>query len=59
VSRRSQSKPVVAADGLSTNSQDLKKEFIEHLIYPAVQANAIYEVRSISQFTSCCLVLGS
>lgn len=26
------------------HSQDLKKEFIEHLIYPAVQANAIYEV---------------
>lgn len=24
---------------------DLKKEFIENLIYPAVQANAIYEVR--------------
>merc|ERR1711939_943079 len=23
--------------------EDLKKEFIEHLIYPAVQANAIYE----------------
>lgn len=23
---------------------DMKREFIEHLIYPAVQANAIYEV---------------
>lgn len=28
--------------------EDLKKEFIEHLIYPAVQANAIYEVQSHS-----------
>lgn len=23
--------------------EDLKREFVEHLIYPAVQANAIYE----------------
>ena len=30
--------------------QDLKREFVEELIYPAVQANAIYEV---------CLVLMS
>lgn len=25
-------------------TQDLKREFVEHLIYPAVQANCIYEV---------------
>lgn len=25
--------------------QDLRAEFVEHLIYPAVQANCIYEVR--------------
>lgn len=24
--------------------QDLKREFVEELIYPAVQANCIYEV---------------
>ena len=36
------------ADGrrLSHGLQDLRKEFIEELIFPAVQANAIYEVRS-------------
>jgi argininosuccinate synthase len=28
-----------------TLSQDLKAEFITELIYPAVQANCIYEVR--------------
>ena len=26
-------------------AQDLKREFVTDLIYPAVQANAIYEVR--------------
>ena len=26
--------------------QDLKREFVEELIYPAVQANCIYEVRT-------------
>lgn len=26
--------------------QDMKKEFVENLIWPAVQANAIYEVRA-------------
>ena len=29
---------------LISNSQDLKREFVTELIYPAVQANAIYEV---------------
>jgi len=29
---------------LSSSSQDMRKEFIEELIFPAVQANAIYEV---------------
>jgi hypothetical protein len=28
-------------------SQDLKREFVTELIYPAVQANCIYEVRGI------------
>lgn len=26
--------------------EDMRREFIEELIFPAVQANAIYEVRS-------------
>lgn len=29
--------------GLSTKTQDLKREYVEELIYPAIQANAIYE----------------
>jgi len=29
-------------------SQDLKREFVEELIYPAIQANCIYEVPSFS-----------
>lgn len=29
-------------------SQDLRREFVENLIYPAVQANCIYEVRRVS-----------
>ena len=29
---------------LISDSQDLKREFVTELIYPAVQANAIYEV---------------
>ena len=31
-----------------TKGQDLREEFVKELIYPAVQANAIYEVRSES-----------
>ena len=31
-----------------THSQDLKREFVEELIYPAIQANCIYEVPRFS-----------
>ena len=45
-------KAVISRDGWSLKRslcvcsfvQDLKREFVEELIYPAVQANAIYEV---------------
>lgn len=30
----------------SLHKQDLKREFVTELIYPAVQANCIYEVRA-------------
>lgn len=32
----------------NANHQDLRKEFVEELIYPAIQCNAIYEVFSFS-----------